>query len=568
MPLVLSIFFSKISTNSFADHSSNKYGGILVLSTTSDPKSFNDILAKETSTTEVTNMLFEGLTTTNGVTGEVEPNLAQSWEVSGDGLTWTFHLRDHVFWFDGKKFSADDVVFTFNDLIYNKAVPNSASDIFSVDGNQFKVEKVDGLTVRFTLPVKFAPFLRSMGQSILPKHKLQKAVDDGKFNFTWGIDADPEDIIGTGAFILVDYKPGQRLVYKRNPNYWKRSDSGDRLPYIEKVVYLIVQSQDVELLKFLDGELDALGIRAQDYPLIKPNEEKGDYEVLDIGPAFGSNFIFFNQNRGVNDQTNKPYVAAHKLKWFTNLEFRKAVAYAIDKQRIIEMVMNGFGYPQYSSMSPSAGFFYNPDVTKHDYDLERSRELLRSQGFIDRDGDGFLEDSDGNILEFNLYTNGGMGDPRVLIASIIRSDLQSIGMKVNFLVLEFNNIVSKLTSTYDWEAIVLGLTGGIEPHFGKNVWDSSGNLHMWYPKQGSPATDWESRIDEIFNQGVQELDEYKRQQLYFEHQRIVSEKLPLIYTVFSSRLSAVRNKFENLNPTKFGGLFHNMDELIIKEGYK
>jgi len=139
---------------------------------------------------------------------------------------------------------------------------------------------------------------------------------------------------------------------------------------------------------------------------------------------------------------------------------------------------------------------------------------------------------------------------------------------VNFLVLEFNNIVSKLTSTYEWEAVVLGLTGGIEPHFGKNVWDSKGNLHMWYPRQESPATDWEARIDEIFNQGVQELDENKRKQLYDEFQRIISQKLPMIYTVLSSRLYSVRNKFENLNPTKFGGLFHNLDELIIREEYR
>ena len=563
-----SILGSIISSNVFADVPNDKYGGTLVLSTTSDPKSFNDILAKETSTTDVTNMLFEGLTRTNGITGEVEPNLAQSWDVSSDGLIWTFHLRDDVLWFDGKQFTADDVVFTFNDLIYNETVPNSASDIFSVDGNKFNVEKVDDLTVRFTLPVKFAPFLRSMGQSILPKHRLKNAVDAGKFNFTWGIDTDPKEIIGTGAYILTDYKPGQRLMYRRNPNYWKRSDSGDRLPYIEKVVYLIVQSQDVELLKFLDGELDAVAIRAQDYPLVKPNEKRGDYEVLDIGPAFGSNFIFFNQNRGTNAQTNKPYVEDYKLGWFTNVEFRKAVAHAIDKQRIVEMVMNGFGYPQYSSMSPSAGFYYNPDVTEYDYDLDKARAILRSQGFIDRDGDGYLEDTKGNVLEFNLYTNGGMGDPRVLIASIIRSDLQAIGMKVNFLVLEFNNIVSKLTSTYEWEAVVLGLTGGIEPHFGKNVWDSKGNLHMWYPRQESPATDWEARIDEIFNQGVQELDENKRKQLYDEFQRIISQKLPMIYTVLSSRLYSVRNKFENLNPTKFGGLFHNLDELIIREEYR
>ena len=141
-------------------------------------------------------------------------------------------------------------------------------------------------------------------------------------------------------------------------------------------------------------------------------------------------------------------------------------------------------------------------------------------------------------------------------------------MKVNFVQLEFNSLVSKISSTYDWEAIVLGLTGGIEPHFGKNVWASSGHLHLWHPLQKSPATEWEKRLDEIFNQGVQELDEKKRKVLYDEFQLIVSKELPVIYTVLESNMFAVRNKFGNLNPTAYGGAFHNLDEIYIKEEYK
>ncbi|MFT5388131.1 MAG: peptide/nickel transport system substrate-binding protein, partial [Candidatus Omnitrophota bacterium] len=372
------------------------HGGQLVSATTSDPKSFNDILAKETSTTEITSKIFEGLTTTDGVTGEVLPHLAESWSVDDSGLQWTFYLRNDVRWFDGEVFNADDVVFTFNNLIFNEDIPNSARDIYTIDDKIFMVEKLEEYVVQITLPVRFAPFLKSLSQSILPEHILRLSVEEGRFNFTWGIDTKPEDIIGTGPYKLAKYKPGQRIVFERNENYWKKDDNGASLPYIDKLIYLIVQNEDVELLKFMDGELDYIVLRASDFPLIKPREQRGDFEVLDIGAAKGTNFIFFNMNQGVNPKTEKPFVDPIKLKWFTNLSFRQAVAHAIDKDKIIEIVMNGFGYHQDSAMSPSAGFFYNPNVIKYAYDLDKGRQILSDAGFKDRDGDGVIEDIEGN----------------------------------------------------------------------------------------------------------------------------------------------------------------------------
>ncbi len=535
----------------------------MIASTTSDPKSFNDITAQETSTTLVTGHIFEGLTTINPFDLTVEPHLAERWETSEDGLNWVFYLRRDVRWNDGKPFTAQDVVFTFNDLVYNPNIPNSARDIFTIDGQIFKVEKIDDYTVQFTLPVKFAPFLRGMAQAILPKHKLEQAVKEGRFPYTWGIDTKPQEIVGSGPFKLVEYKSGQRLVFERNPYYWKKSKAGDSLPYLDKIIYLIVQSQDIEVLKFMDGELDYIDVRPMDYPLVKPLESKENFTIYDIGPGFGTNFITFNQNKDINAAAKKPFVDPKKLSWFTNLQFRRAVAHAIDKKKIIEIVMNGLGYPQDSQMSPSAGFFYSPDVVKYEYDLEGAKALLQEAGFIDRNQDGIIEDAQGNQVEFNLYTNAG-AEERIQIASLIRHDLTELGMKVNFLALEFNNLVSKLTSTFEWDAIIIGLTGGIEPHFGKNVWVSDGGLHLWYPKQSTPATDWEKRIDEIFSLGVQELDENKRKIYYDEFQRIVSEQLPVIYTVLEPRIFAVRNKFGNLKPSP-NGIFHNLEEIYVRK---
>ncbi len=541
-----------------------RQGGRLVLAVTSGPRSFNHILAKETSTTAITSLIFEGLTRTDGVTQEVEPNLAKAWEVSDDGKTWTFHLREDVEWSDGEPFTASDVVFTFDQLIYNPEISTSSRDIFTVEGKTIEVNKIDTFTVEFNLPIKFAPFLRMMTQSILPKHCLKDVVKRGEFSHHWGLDADPEDIIGTGPFKLKRFRPGERIVLEKNKSYWQRDEFGCRLPYLDELVYVIVRNQDVALLKFLEGEIDYTSVRGQDYPIVKPQEDKGNFTVYEVGPQLGSNFLVFNQNTSVNPETGKTYINPEKLSWFTQIKFRKAVAYAIDRQSIIDIVYNGLGYRQYSPVPESAGFFHNPEVKEYEYNPEKALKLLEEIGIYDRSGDGVLEDRKGNQIRFNLTTNAD-NEQRRSIAGIIRRDLEEIGFRVNFLPLAFNQVVARLDSTYDWDAVLLGLTGGPEPHFGRNVWASSGHLHMWHPRQKEPQTEWEAEIDFIFNQAVQILDEDKRKTLYDRWQEIVSEKLPFIYTVQPANIFAIRDNFGNLEPTSLGGAFHNIEEIYLKK---
>ncbi|MCK5440237.1 MAG: ABC transporter substrate-binding protein, partial [Gemmatimonadetes bacterium] len=537
-------------------------GGRLIISAISNPKSFNPIIAKETSTTSITNYIFEGLTRVSGATNEVEPNLAREWEISEDGLTWTFRLREDVKWNDGKPFTAADVVFTFNDLIYNDDIPTSSRDIFTLEGKPVEVTKIDDYTVAVKTQVKFAPFLRAMTQNIMPKHALEPYLKSGEFNSAFGVDAEPEEIVGTGAFTLQRYEPSQRVLLRRNPHYWRKDEAGESLPYLDGLTILVVPNIDISLLKFQEGETDYYGLRGSDYPILRPQEKEKGFTVFRVGPAFGTSWISFNQNPENNPETGKPFVDPVKLKWFTNVRFRRAVAHAIDRQSMIDLVMNGLAHPQHSSMSPSAGFFYNPNVKKYQFDQQKARQLLADAGFKDRDGDGYIEDSDGAKVEFNLFTNAE-NNVRVKLCDIVRKDLESVGMQVHFTPLEFNNIVDKLGSTYDWDCILLSFTGGVEPHFGKNVWHSSGQLHEWYPRQKEPATEWEARIDEIFELGVQELDRDKRKELYDEWQTIVSEQLPLIYTVLPESIFAVRNKFGNLYPTPLGGAFHNIEEIYI-----
>ena len=534
-------------------------GGDLTIATISEPLTFNLAIANDASSTGVLGYLFEGLTEISWLTDRVEPALAESWDRSDDGLTWTFHLRRDVTWHDGEPFTAHDVDFTFNRIIYNDEIPASGRSAFEfpyLDGrgqwrsSRMGVAVIDDYTVELTLPVPFAPFLRSMGTAVYPKHILETHVDDGTFADTWGIDTDPAEIVGTGPFTIESYQPGEQVVLARNPDYWMTDGEGNRLPYLDRIVHNIVEDLDAELDSFLAGESDLHGVLGEEYAELEPLQAEGDFTIHRRGPGFGTTFLGFNVNPGQSPETGEPYVAAHKLGWFGNLQFRQAVAHSVDKDTIIDDVQHGLGYPQWSSISPAAGDFHNPDVRRYPYDLDEANVILDGLGWTDTDGDGVREDSDGNAIEFTLVTNEG-NSVREAATRIIRDGMEAIGLGVELLVIDFGELVGQLSSTYDWEAVVIGLTGDSDPYGGIETWHSTGSLHLWHPNQTEPATDWEAEIDELYVLGSQELDHARRVEHYRRAQEIVAENVPLVYTTLAERLSATRNVFGNSTPTLY-----------------
>ncbi|HOK55851.1 MAG TPA: ABC transporter substrate-binding protein [bacterium] len=534
-----------------------KFRNTLCLSTSSDPKSFNPIIAKETSTTIITGFIFEGLTKIDGITLQVKPLLAEKWEVDKTGKIWRFYLRKDVLWNDGDKFTADDVVFTFNQLIYNEKIPTSSRDVLTVEGKKIEVKKINDYTVEFILPEKFAPFLQLMTQEILPKHKLERSVLEGKFTSTWGVNEKVENIVGTGPYKINDYRPGEWIILEKNPYYWRKDKNGVQLPYIEKIVFLIIPDPNMAILKFRTGEIDILSIRGQDYYVLKPLEKDKNFTIYDIGPSLSSEFLALNQNIDAK-------IPDYKKEWFSDVNFRKSIAYSIDRNSIIKNVYAGFGTPLYGPMNKSCGFFYNDKITKYDYDLKKARELLMKSGFVWKEN--FLYDRKGNRVEFTIITNSNNFE-RVQIGNIIQNDLEKLGMKVNLLPVEFNTLVNKLTISRDWEGVIIGLTGGIEPHGGKNVWNSKGQLHFW--NFGNKRNyEWEKEIDHLFEIGTKYLNQEERKKIYDRWQEIVTDYLPLIYTANSNVIYAVRNKFENMKITVYGGVLHNIEEIKIKENGK
>lgn len=229
-------------------------------------------------------------------------------------------------------------------------------------------------------------------------------------------------------------------------------------------------------------------------------------------------------------------------------------------------IANGIGVPLYIAESPTS-IFLNKTLTEPAFDINKSLQLLKNSGFY-LDNKGLLHDKNGNKVEFNLYTNSG-NLPREAMGVAIKQDLSKIGITVNFKPMEFNSLVNKLTSTLDWDCILLGFTSSpLEPHGGINVWHSDGTLHVFNKNQGNKEhriSDWEKRLNEIFEAAALELNFSKRKILYDEYQKIVYDYDPLIYLFSPLRISAIRTKFKNIYPTELGGIASNIEEIFIKE---
>ena len=536
------------------------YGGTITYATISEPLTFNLPLANDAGSTGYLGYVFEGLTETSWLNDAIEPALAESWEHSDDGLEWTFHLRQDVSWHDGEPFTAHDVEFTFNRIVYNDDISTTARETFTfvyVDEatgeeteGRMTVTAPDDHTVRFVLPVSDAPFLRSMGSSIYPKHVLEPYVDAGTFEEVWSVDADPSEVIGTGPFTITSYTPGGMLTLERNPDYWMRDSAGNRLPYIDGIVYRIVDTLEEELALFMAGEADSHGVLGEEHPVLEPLQEEGNFTIYRRGPGFGTTFLSFNVNPGT-DADGHPYVRPEARAWFDTLAFRQAVAHAVDKDAIVEQALGGLGYPQWSSISPATGDFHNPDVRRYAYDLDTANMLLDGLGWADSDGDGVREDGDGNPIAFTIVTNEG-NTVREHATRIIQDGLRSIGLDAKVGLIDFGELVGQLSATYDWEAVVIGFTGGPDPYGGITFWHSGAPLHLWNPNQPEPATAWEAEIDELYTGAVQELDHEERVRMYHRAQEIAAEQAPVVYTALSERLTAVRDVFGNVTPTLYG----------------
>jgi peptide/nickel transport system substrate-binding protein len=546
-------------------------GGELILCSLREPKTFNFLISDESASRYIGRFMFWGLLNFDVPTQTIKPALAESWTNSPDGKTWTFKLRKNLFWSDGTPLTADDVIFTWNDIVYNPQIPNPVRDEFIINGKKFTVTKLDDLTIQVVTPQVYAPFLQAFGFDvpIYPKHTLEKYVSDGSFQSAYGVNWDPDDIVCDGPYCLKEYKQGQYAVLKRNPYFIEVDTNGTRLPYLDDIIFTVVPSFDAVALRILSGEADADDmVRPMDYDRFKKVQDEGKIALLDPGIGLDMIFLCFNENTNLNAKTGQPLVDPKKLKWFRDQRFRQAISYGINRDAIIQAAYSSRAVPAYGFDTQGDKKWFNPNIQTYPYNPARALELLKEMGIEKRNGDNFLTDSDGHKIEFVLNANTGssVADKCCVLVS---DDLKKMGIDVTYQPIEFNSLIDKLYNTYDYECAFTALGSGavVDPSGSMNVLKSSGFTHDWFPRQKTPSTDWEARMDELMDAQLQTLDVAERVKDFNEVQEILAEQQPMIFTVTPMYFAAIRPDIGNVRATALS-YYHvtwNAEELYFKK---
>jgi peptide/nickel transport system substrate-binding protein len=556
------------------DTNPGQYGGIFVLNETTQPTTFNPQVPNNLTTNLILSRLLSSLVDYDPRTEAFVPALATSWEIGADKKSYIFHLRRGVNWSDGQAFTADDVVFTFDCILAEEIdaetgktrprYPSRYYQQYHINGEKIRYVKIDDYTVRFDLPDVYAPFIYDIGQPILPKHKLFTAFEDGSFTKQWSTQTaieTPEELVGTGPFTVFSYRPGERLVLVPNPHFWKVDSAGQRLPYIDYLVYKFVAESNTSIAHFATGKSDASGIGASDFVWVKEAAETYDFTIYERGPSASVNFFWFNQHRGSNE-IGEPYVPAHKLRWFTDKRFRQAVQYGLNRQGIVNAVLFGKGEPLTSIIPPAQGKWHNSDLPRYAYDPEKSRTLLSEAGFR-WDEDGQLIDTESVPVEFELLAVDGVASADTIAVTFVEN-MKALGMKVKMAKVDFATLLRRTDDTFNYDITFLGWgssSAAYDPSGSKALYLSSGVYHQWYPEQSEPATEWEAKIDDLIRLQERTLDSEKRYEIMHEVQVILAEELPLLYIFSPYGYTGIKNKWNNVFVPSAGTSLWNIEEV-------
>lgn len=514
-------------------------GGELVVSARTEPRTFNRLVSREATTDFVASLMQARLVRINQVTDEVEPWLAASWTRSDTGLAYTLKLRPDVTFSDGHPLTADDVVFS---LAAAYAVPISA-DSLEIDGKQLTMAAVDPLTVALTMPVRYAPGLRILNNLwVLPKHRLEPALKGGTLAAAWTLATPPADIAGLGPFVLTHYSAGQRLVFARNPRYWRKDARGVQLPYLNQLVLEIVPEENTQLLRLTSGASDSTisEVPAEAYATVKRAADEGKLKLYDLGVGLDPDAFWLNLTPGA-------FKDDPRGGWFQRDELRRAISMAVDRQLFADTVFLGAGLPVFGPLTPANRKWYSADAPHTPHDPAAARTLLASIGLRDGNGDGLLEDASGAPARFTIVTQKGRPSLERGV-SVIRDELKKIGIAVDVVALEGGAVIEKIMSG-KYDAVYFHpFLSDTDPAGSPDFWLSSGSLHFWNIGQKTPATEWEKRIDGLMIKQMQSLDEAERKRLFDEVQKIFAEHQPAIYFVAPRVFAAASARTINVTP--------------------
>ncbi len=510
-------------------------GGELHFCLRSEPKTFNPLLAADDASETVRYLTGGVLVRVNRLTQDLEPGLATAWKVSDGGRTITFQVREGLHFSDGTPFTTDDVAYTIQQLM-DPAMHSPTGDSFRSAEGKVETKVLPKNRISITFPAPIAGLDRLFDQVAIMSSKSPQ-----------------KEMAVLGPYYVWENKAGAYLELKRNPNYWEKDSSGRPLPYIESVKLDIQQNRDIEMLRLQRGEIHF--INSLDAEYFDKVASQDPSMAHDAGASLDSEEVWFNQ------VPNSP-LPAYKKAWFTSTNFRRAISEAVNREDMARIAFRGHARPAIGPVSPANKFWFNAKLQPHPFDQKAALQLLTQDGF--HLTDGVLRDHDGHPVEFSIITNAG-NKYRERMATMIQQDLAGIGVKVNVVTLDFPSLIERITSSFNYEACLLGLVNDeLDPNAQMNIWLSSSDTHQWNPSQKTPATAWEAEIDKLMRAQAATLDPKKRKEAYDRVQEIAWQQEPFIYLVNKNALSAVSSSLHNAHPVVLRPqVYWNIDQLSL-----
>jgi len=499
-------------------------GGTLVDAMSGEPSGLIAMIAGESSASTIASNIFNSLLKYDKnleLTGE----LAQSWDVSADQKTITFHLKPNLKWADGKPLTSEDVLFTWQLVTDDKTRTPYGADYKLVK----KAEAPDPETFKVTYAQPYAPALDSWsGLHILPKHLLAgQDINNTPF---------ARNPVGSHYYQLDQWKKGESISLKRNVNATQGQAKIDHL------VSRIIPDRAAQFLELMADNIDSMSLNSIQYARIFPSRPDLTSKIAQY-KELGNSYTYLGFNL--------------KRKPFDDVRIRQAINYAIDKQEIIDGVLLGLGLPVASPYKPGTRWS-NPELHPYPYDPKKAIALLKEAGFEDHDHDGIL-DKDGQPLTFEILTN--QNKEREMSAVLVQRRLKEIGIDVKIRVVEWATFISRFIKTGDFNVVLLGWGLGLEPdQF--NIWHSSQQA----PGQFNFIGYNNPTVDKLLEDGRMELNPDKRMKIYHEFAKILLEDSPVVYLFAGYGLPAIHKRVKGIDdPAPPAGIGHNSYEWYIPE---
>lgn len=510
------------TTSNYNQNYASESGGTLVDAMSGEPSGLIAMIAGESSASTIASNIFNSLLKYDKnleLTGE----LAQSWDVSPDQKTITFHLKPNLKWADGKPLTSDDALFTWQLVTDEKTRTPYGADYKLVK----KAEAPNPDTFKVTYAQPYAPALDSWsGLHILPKHLLEgQDINNTPF---------ARNPVGSHYYELDQWKKGESISLKRNVNATQGQARIDRL------VSRIIPDRAAQFLELMADNIDSMSLNSIQYARIFPSRPDLTAKIAQY-KELGNSYTYLGFNL--------------KRKPFDDVRVRQAINYAIDKQEIIDGVLLGLGLPVASPYKPGTRWS-NPSLQPYPYDPGKAIALLKAAGFEDHDHDGIL-DRDGQPLSFEILTN--QNKEREMSAVLVQRRLKEIGIDVKIRVVEWATFISRFIKTGDFNVVLLGWGLGLEPdQF--NIWHSSQQA----PGQFNFIGYNNPTVDKLLEDGRTELDPDKRMKIYHAFAKILLEDSPVVYLFAGYGLPAIHKRVKGIDdPAPPAGIGHNSYEWYI-----